>query len=47
MLIEGAIADGFAPPEARDFYEVVDGVPALLARLAVLGPVAGGVPSLL
>ena len=47
MLIEGAVADGFAPPEARDFYEVADGVPALLARLAVLGPVAGGVPSLL
>ena len=46
-LIEGAIADGFAPAEARDFYEVADGVPALLARLAVLGPVAGGVPSLL
>ena len=46
-LIEGAIADGFAPAEAREFYEVADGVPALLARLAVLGPVAGGVPSLL
>ena len=46
-LIEGAIADGFAPAEARDFFEVADGVPALLARLAVLGPVAGGVASLL
>jgi len=32
-LIEGAIADGFAPAEARDLYEVVVGVPALLERL--------------
>ncbi len=44
-LIEGAMVDGFAPAEAREFYEVANGVPALLARLAVLGPVARGVPS--
>ena len=37
-LIEGAIADGFAPPDAHEFFEVVQGVPALLARLAELGP---------
>ncbi len=46
-LIEGAIADGFAPADARAFYEVADGVPALLARLATLGTVAGGAASLL
>lgn len=37
-LIEGSVADGFAPAEAHDFYEAVEGVPALLARLAELGP---------
>ena len=46
-LIEGAIADGFAPPDAHDFYEVVTGVPALLARLARLGTVRGGAAALL
>ncbi len=35
-LIESAVAEGFAPPNARDFYEVIYGVPALLARLAQL-----------
>jgi len=34
--IEAAIAAGFAPAEARGLFEVVDGVPALLARLAQL-----------
>lgn len=32
-LIEASIAEGFAPPDARDFYEVLYGVPALLDRL--------------
>jgi uncharacterized protein (TIGR00730 family) len=41
-LIEATIADGFAPPEARDLYEVVAGVPALLDRLARLGLPSGG-----
>ena len=31
--VEGAIAHGFAGPEARDLFTVVDGVPALLERL--------------
>ena len=35
-LIEAAIAEGFAPADARDFYEVTEGVPALLDRLSVL-----------
>ena len=35
-VIEAAIANGFAQPGARDLFEVVDGVPALLARLAML-----------
>jgi uncharacterized protein (TIGR00730 family) len=34
--IEGAIARGFAAPALRDAYAVIDGVPALLARLAGL-----------
>ena len=46
-LIEGAIADGFAPPDARDFYEVADGVPSLLARLGTLATADGGESSLL
>ena len=35
-LIDSAIAEGFAPPDARDFYEVAYGVPALLERLGRL-----------
>lgn len=31
--IEGAVAQGFAAPETRDLFEMVDGVPALLERL--------------
>jgi uncharacterized protein (TIGR00730 family) len=46
-LIEAAIAEGFAPPESRTFYEVVEGVPALLARLGALGRVEGGAAALL
>ncbi len=46
-LIEGAIADGFAPPEAGGFFETVASVPALLARLAELGTVPGGAAALL
>jgi uncharacterized protein (TIGR00730 family) len=40
--IEGAIAGGFAVPALREAYVVVEGVPALLARLAGLRPVAAG-----
>jgi uncharacterized protein (TIGR00730 family) len=46
-LIEGAIAEGFAPADVRAFYEVAFGVPALLARLGELGLVAGGESALL
>ncbi len=35
-MIEATIAAGFARPDIRALYEVVDGVPALLARLAEL-----------
>jgi len=46
-LIEGSIADGFAPADARDLYEVVVGVPALLARLRhVTAATAAGVARL-
>jgi uncharacterized protein (TIGR00730 family) len=34
--IDGAIAQGFAEPSARDLFEVTRGVPALLARLHAL-----------
>ncbi len=35
-ILEAAIANGFAQASARDLFEVIDGVPALLARLAML-----------
>jgi uncharacterized protein (TIGR00730 family) len=38
-LIEAIIESGFARPEVRALFEVVDGIPALLARLTGL-PVA-------
>jgi uncharacterized protein (TIGR00730 family) len=37
-LIEAVIAQGFAGPEARDTFERVSGVPALLDRLRALPP---------
>jgi uncharacterized protein (TIGR00730 family) len=36
--IDGAITRGFTLPALRDAYEVIEGVPALLARLATLHP---------
>ena len=41
-LIDSAVGDGFAPPEARDFYETIVGVPALLERLGTLHAEPGG-----
>jgi uncharacterized protein (TIGR00730 family) len=46
-LIEGSIADGFAPAEARALYETVVGVPALMQRLTHLATVPGGAAALL
>ena len=40
--VEGAIACGFAVPALRDAFTVVEGVPALLARLAGLRGMAAG-----
>jgi len=40
--IEAAIDRGFTPAEARTWYEILDGVPALLKRLETLQPGAGG-----
>jgi uncharacterized protein (TIGR00730 family) len=40
--IEDAIAHGFAKPEVRRLYEVVDGVPATLRRLACVTGAPGG-----
>lgn len=41
-LIEDAIARGFARQSFRDCYELVDGVPGLLVRLASLAPTSRG-----
>ena len=40
--IEAAIARGFAPPALRDAYAVIEGVPALLSRLADLHTTPSG-----
>lgn len=40
--IENAVALGFARPEVRDLFEVLDGVPATLARLATLPAATAG-----
>ncbi len=40
--LEAAIANGFSPAEMRTWYEVIDGVPALLERLETLEPGSGG-----
>jgi uncharacterized protein (TIGR00730 family) len=45
--IEAAIAHGFARSDVRRLYEVVDGVPAALHRLASLTGAAGGASALL
>jgi uncharacterized protein (TIGR00730 family) len=42
--LEATIRLGFAPPETRDLYEVVAGVPAVLDRLRDLAPAGGGRP---
>jgi uncharacterized protein (TIGR00730 family) len=40
--IEAAIASDFAAPEARQLFEVLDGVPAVLSRLSHLDRTSGG-----
>jgi len=45
--IEAAIAEGFARSEVRGLYEVVEGVPAVLARLRHLATAPGGSSALL
>jgi uncharacterized protein (TIGR00730 family) len=45
--IDAAIAAGFARPEARMLFEVVEGVAACLQRLQALRPVHGGASALL
>lgn len=46
-LIEDSIRDGFAPAEARDLYETVSGVSALMDRLTGMQAVPGGASALL
>jgi uncharacterized protein (TIGR00730 family) len=46
-MIEATIEAGFAKPEIRALYEVVEGVEATLARLAGLNAGAGGAAALL
>lgn len=43
-MINQAIDQGFAPAFARDLFEVVDDVPAVLSRLQML-PAGAGVPA--
>jgi uncharacterized protein (TIGR00730 family) len=45
--IEAAIAAGFARSDVRRLYEVLDGVPAVLRRLASLAGAPGGASALL
>jgi len=45
--IEAAIANGFARSDVRRLYEVVDGVPAALERIATLAGAPGGASALL
>ena len=40
-LLDAVVAHGFAPPDARHLYEVIEGVPATLARLKVLATARG------
>jgi uncharacterized protein (TIGR00730 family) len=40
-MIDAAIQSDFASPEARQLYEVLDGIPAVLQRLPQLQPAAG------
>ena len=44
-VLEAAVANGFAGPESRDLYEVVDGVSGVLRRLQSLQPAAQGEPA--
>lgn len=46
-LVDAAIAQGYAPAAARDLFEVTEGVPATLARLATLAPPESGASALL
>jgi uncharacterized protein (TIGR00730 family) len=46
-LIEDSIRDGFAPAEARELYEVVAGVEALMGRLGTVDAAPGGASALL
>jgi len=45
--VEAAIGWGFAPPEVRALFEVVENVPALLARLQTLSASEGGMSATL
>lgn len=46
-LLEDSIRDGFAPADARNLFETVHGVAALMQRLTSIDAVAGGASALL
>ena len=46
-MIDAAVAADFLHGDPREFYQVADGVPAVLHRLARLQPVAGGEAALM
>ena len=43
-MIDAAVTQGFAPASSRELFEVVDDVPALMGRLAVLSKAERGQP---
>lgn len=45
-VLEGAVGWDFASPATRELYEVLDGVPAVLHRLANLSSAPGGAAAL-
>jgi uncharacterized protein (TIGR00730 family) len=44
-VLEAAVVNGFASPDSRDLYEIVDGVPGVLRRLRSLRTAAQGAPA--
>lgn len=44
-VLEAAVANGFAGPDSRDLYEIVEGVPGVLRRLRSLRTSAQGEPA--
>jgi len=46
-MVEAAIGGGFAPSDARQFFELTEGIPATIERLRHLATIRGGAAALL